>query len=47
MHKGFWWASIKEGDGLRDLGKDRGIILKWILQKYDGLDFFLNNQQTH
>jgi hypothetical protein len=31
MHKGFLWASMKEGDGMEDLGKDRGIILKWIL----------------
>jgi len=25
MHKGFLWASIKGGDGVEYLGKDRGI----------------------
>jgi len=35
MHTGFWWGNLKERYHLEDLGIDRRIILKWILNKLD------------
>jgi hypothetical protein len=32
MRTGFWWGNLKEGDYL-----EGRIILKWILQKWDGM----------
>jgi hypothetical protein len=36
VHTGFWWENLREGDHLKDPGVDGKIILKWILQKWDG-----------
>jgi hypothetical protein len=36
MHTGFWWGNPREGDHLKDIGVDGRIILKWILEKWDG-----------
>jgi hypothetical protein len=37
MHIGFWWVSQKEGDQYTDLDVGGRIILRWILEKYDGV----------
>jgi hypothetical protein len=34
MHTGFYSENLKGRDLLEDLGKDKSIILKWILRKY-------------
>ena len=42
MHTGFWWRTLKEGDGLDDVGIDGRVILKRILKKWGrgrGLEF--------
>jgi hypothetical protein len=36
VHTGFQWENLKEGDHLKDPGVDGRIILKWILEKWDG-----------
>ena len=33
---GFWWKNLREGDGLEDPGIEERIILKLILEKWDG-----------
>ena len=33
---GFWWGNLRERDDLDDPGVDGGIILRWILRKWDG-----------
>jgi hypothetical protein len=33
---GFWWGNLREGDYFEYLGVDGRIILKWILDKWDG-----------
>jgi hypothetical protein len=35
MRTEFWPENLTGRDYLKDLGKDRRIILKWILKKYD------------
>jgi hypothetical protein len=37
MHIGYWWESQKEGDHLEDQDVYGWIILKWILERYDGM----------
>jgi hypothetical protein len=37
MHIVFWWKSQKERDHYEDLEVGGRIILKWILEKYDGV----------
>jgi hypothetical protein len=32
LHTGFWWAKLKEGGNLEDLGVDGRIIFKSILK---------------
>ena len=36
MRIGFWWGNLREGDYFEYLAVDGRIILKWILQKWDG-----------
>jgi hypothetical protein len=36
MHSGFCWGNLWEGDNLKDQGVNGRIILKWILEKWDG-----------
>jgi hypothetical protein len=36
VHTGFQWGNLREGDHIEDLGIDGRVILKWILEKWDG-----------
>jgi hypothetical protein len=36
VHKGFWWANLRERDHIEDPRVDRRILLKWMLRKWDG-----------
>jgi hypothetical protein len=36
MEQRFWYGNLRETDNVEDLGLDRRIRLKWILQKQDG-----------
>ena len=36
MHTGFWWGNLREGDHLEDSGVDGRIIVKLLLEKWDG-----------
>jgi hypothetical protein len=37
MHIGYWWESQKERDNWEDLDVGGWTILKWILERYDGM----------
>jgi hypothetical protein len=37
MHIGYWWGSQKEGDHLEDQDVGEWTILKWILERRDGM----------
>jgi hypothetical protein len=37
MHIGFWWENQKERDDLEDLDVGSRIILKWTLERQDGV----------
>jgi hypothetical protein len=37
MHIGYWWESQKERDHLEDQDVDGWTIIKWILERYDGM----------
>jgi hypothetical protein len=37
MHMGYWWESLKERDHYEDLGVRGRIILRWILERWDGV----------
>jgi hypothetical protein len=37
MHTGFWCESQKELDQWEEVDVDGRIVLKWILEKYDGV----------
>jgi hypothetical protein len=36
MDTGFWLGTMKESDHLEDIGVEATIILKWMLNRYDG-----------
>jgi len=36
VHTGFWWEDLRERSFLEDLGVHGRIILKFILNKWDG-----------
>jgi hypothetical protein len=36
VHPVFWWGNLIEGDHLEDLGVDERIILKCMVNEYDG-----------
>jgi hypothetical protein len=36
VHTGFWWGYLRDSDHLEDLGRDGRIILKMILEQWDG-----------
>ena len=36
MHTEFWWGHLKERDHLEDVGVDGGMILIWVIKKWDG-----------
>jgi hypothetical protein len=37
MHIGYWWDTQKERDHLEDQDIGGWTILKWILERYDGM----------
>jgi hypothetical protein len=37
MHIGYWWGSQKEKDHWEDQDVGGRTILKWILERYDGM----------
>jgi hypothetical protein len=37
MHIGYWWENQKERDRLEDQDVDGWTILKWILEREDGM----------
>jgi hypothetical protein len=37
MHIGYWWESQKERDHWEDQGVCGWTIIKWILERYDGM----------
>jgi hypothetical protein len=39
MHIGYWWESQKKRDHWEDQDVGGQTILKWILQRYDGMDW--------
>jgi hypothetical protein len=39
MHVGYWWESQKERDHWEDEDVDGRTILKWILEREDGMDW--------
>jgi hypothetical protein len=36
VYMGFWWENLREGDQLENIGAHERIILKWILETWDG-----------
>jgi hypothetical protein len=36
VHTGFWWRNLREKSHLEDQGVGRGIIFRWIFNKWDG-----------
>jgi hypothetical protein len=36
---GYWWESQKEGDHVEDQDIGGWMILKWMLETYDGVDW--------
>ena len=36
VHTGFWWGYLRDSDHLEDLGGDGRIILKMIVEQWDG-----------
>jgi hypothetical protein len=45
VHTGFWWGNLREEVHLEDSGVDRRIILKWILEKWDGSMYWIDLAQ--
>jgi hypothetical protein len=39
MHIGYWWESQKERDHWEDQDVGGWTILKWILERWDGMDW--------
>jgi hypothetical protein len=39
MHIGYWWESQKERDHCGDHDVGGWTILKWILERWDGVDW--------
>jgi hypothetical protein len=39
MHTGYWWEGQKERDHWEDHGIDGWTILKWILERWIGLNW--------
>jgi hypothetical protein len=37
MHIGYWWESEKERDHWEDIDVGGWTILKWIIDRYDGM----------
>ena len=42
VHTGFWWENLREEDHLEDPGVDGKIIVKWIMEKWNGGEHRLN-----
>jgi hypothetical protein len=36
MHTEFWWGNLRETEYVEDPGIGGRIILKWIIEKWDG-----------
>jgi hypothetical protein len=45
MHIGYWWGSQKVRDHWEDLAVGGWTILKWILERWDGMDWIVLTQE--
>jgi hypothetical protein len=43
MHIGYWWESQKERDHWKDQDVGALTVLKWILERYDGIVWIVLN----
>jgi hypothetical protein len=47
MHIGYWWENHKERDHWEDQDVGEWTILKWILERYDGMKWKHGNILPH